>query len=298
MRKFVRKPTWTRVCASCGVNKGFDGYSKMQWCKDMGVAVCKECFDADGRRIIQKPLPKPPPEKEGRPPAFTCDHLDHPIAEGKYRFIAPAMHLTGPRNGMPCVVKWFKSGKILESKFFEMDMKVLRKKAPDFLIAWNEQKFIPEEIITTVPAFYQFDRTQMDTQRGRRPVLYEPYIKDFQKFNSNTGWVPEQETRWSRIMQAVSHFSYHHSQGQYLLCDLQGGTGNFDRGIILVDPVVMSSKKEYGVTDLGADGISTFFSNHDCNEFCRDDWLVPKDITPYYDVEPGTEMDVPLSLED
>lgn len=29
---------------------------------------------------------------------------------------------------------------------------------------------------------------------------------------------------WGEAMQALSHFSYHKSGGQFLLCDLQGGS--------------------------------------------------------------------------
>lgn len=54
--------------------------------------------------------------------------------------------------------------------------------------------------------------------------LVEPYIEDFEKFNSNSGWAPVTGNLWSDVMQALSHFSYHNSGGQYLLCSLQGGS--------------------------------------------------------------------------
>ena len=48
----------------------------------------------------------------------------------------------------------------------------------------------------------------------------EPFIENWEKFNSNTGWNNE-GTPWPRVMQALSHFSYHASAGSTVLCDLQ-----------------------------------------------------------------------------
>jgi hypothetical protein len=50
------------------------------------------------------------------------------------------------------------------------------------------------------------------------------------------------ETPWPRVMQALSHFSYHQSGGQHVLCDLQGGV--YRDGIVLTDPAVLSRTKE------------------------------------------------------
>ncbi len=60
------------------------------------------------------------------------------------------------------------------------------------------------------------------------------------------------------ILGALSHFSYHYSSGHYLLCDLQVcGDGS---GIILSDCVINSTAAgRFGPSDLGLDGISTFF---------------------------------------
>ena len=57
----------------------------------------------------------------------------------------------------------------------------------------------------------------------RTQSLVEPMIAHFQKFNSNSGWVGDSGDSWCQAMQALSHFSFHDSDGSYLLCDLQGG---------------------------------------------------------------------------
>jgi hypothetical protein len=55
----------------------------------------------------------------------------------------------------------------------------------------------------------------------------------------------DDETPWPRVMQALSHFSYHQSGGQHVLCDLQGGV--YRDGIVLTDPAVLSRTKEYAI---------------------------------------------------
>ena len=59
-------------------------------------------------------------------------------------------------------------------------------------------------------------------------------------------------------MQALSHYSYHVSSGQFVLCDLQGGI--YSDGAIITDPVIISrSAGTYGPTDLGAGWHSELF---------------------------------------
>jgi hypothetical protein len=89
-------------------------------------------------------------------------------------------------------------------------------------------------------------------------------------------------------MQALSHFSYHMSAGQFVLCDLQGGV--YSTAVVLTDPVILSRGKLYGVTDLGPRGISSFFSNPRCNEFCNSSWSRPTGQTRYHRPQMGTSM--------
>ena len=94
--------------------------------------------------------------------------------------------------------------------------------------------------------------------------LIEPYINgEYIKFNSNTGFATESH----RKMQALSHFSYQYSGGLQLLCDLQGG--RYDDYWILTDPVICSTQRSFGPTDLGPSGIDNFFAHHECNKYCR-----------------------------
>ena len=52
----------------------------------------------------------------------------------------------------------------------------------------------------------------------------------------------------------------------------------------------MFTTREYGPTDLGLEGLSTFFANHNCNPFCQSNWLVPEEKKVFFKVEQGSTM--------
>jgi len=90
-------------------------------------------------------------------------------------------------------------------------------------------------------------------------------------------------------MQALSHYSYHVSSGQFVLCDLQGGI--YSDGAIITDPVIISrSAGTYGPTDLGPDGILNFFGHHVCNKFCHSTWTKPRETRRMYAPKASTSM--------
>jgi len=201
-----------------------------------------------------------------------------PEWEGACRYVAKGQY-TGKRWGQPCVAKWFKAGVVFEDTFWSQDLKAVEK-AAEILEAWN--LYAPSDYLVRInrPGVWE---KQTDQQK----VLVEPFLPNFQKFNSNTGYM-RRSTRGSDVtdlMHALSHFSYHYTSGKYLLCDLQGSrNGN---QCTLTDPVIFSTDRKFGLTDLGIDGIQNFFYYHTCNRFCRRHWIeaMPKQI---YVAEEGT----------
>ena len=137
-----------------------------------------------------------------------------------------------------------------------------------------------------IPEVWTFQPCFGSPVSGKK-VLQEPFLQNYQKFNSNTGWA-DNDTPWPQVMQALSHFSYHVSFGHFALFDLQGGVHS--DSVVLTDPVILSRNKMYGVTDLGPRGISSFFSNHVCNEFCSASWMKPADRCRYFRPQAGTSM--------
>jgi hypothetical protein len=136
---------------------------------------------------------------------------------------------------------------------------------------FNKLNIINKVINVNIPQVWYFMDESSDEWSGQR-FLCEPFIRNYQKFNSNTGW-NDSSIAWGKAMQALSHFSYHITGGNFVLCDLQGGI--YQREAVLSDPVILSRNRDYGVTDLGSDGISSFFSQHSCNDYCRPDWTKP-----------------------
>ena len=188
----------------------------------------------------------------------TITGMSSPFAQGAFRLVAKGHYISGPRNGQQCVCKWFKSGAVYEDTFFKKDI-IAVEKAQEIINAFNEEGIIQETIYLNHPGVWVFE--PQSTYAGQKHLI-EPFIENFQKFNSNSGYVGG-SGGWHQVMQALSHFSYHSTGGQMVLCDLQGGILQGKRkGVVLTDPVILSRTQSYGVTDLGPDGITTFFSRH------------------------------------
>ncbi|KAF9171151.1 hypothetical protein BGX20_008052, partial [Mortierella sp. AD010] len=127
------------------------------------------------------------------------------------------------------------------------------EKATEIANKYNDLELIDKRIIINQPEIWRF-------KFGDRQLnLVEPMIDNFEKFNSNTGW-KQDRTAWGQVMQSLAHFSFHCTGGQFTLCDLQGGV--YSDGVVLTDPVVMSRNQRFGPTDLGGEGIDSFFSRH------------------------------------
>ncbi|WAR11544.1 VWKA-like protein [Mya arenaria] len=77
-------------------------------------------------------------------------------------------------------------------------------------------------------------------------VGIEPYLEGkFEKFNSNGGY----EDNTAAVLNTFSHWTWHVSGHQYLVCDLQGVS-------------------RYGMTDLGVVGMEQVLASHKCNNLC------------------------------
>ncbi|KAF9381752.1 hypothetical protein BGX21_002004 [Mortierella sp. AD011] len=200
-------------------------------------------------------------------------------ARGAFKKVYKGKYTEGSRTGQPCVSKVFISGSVFENSYFQHEMDVV-KKATEIVRAFNGLELINKRIVINQPEIWVFRDSQALT-------LIEPLIENFEKFNSNSGWTQD-TTSWGQAMQALAHYSFHYSNGQLTLCDLQGGV--YSDGIVLTDPVVMSTDRRFGPTDLGKDGIDSFFHHHVCNNFCRSSWTRPSRRMGLFPVVKGTTM--------
>lgn len=201
------------------------------------------------------------------------------LATGAFRKVYLGEYTKGERIGENCVGKVFKDRAVFETDYFRNDISVVTETIK-IVEKWNSAKFINQTIRVNEPEVW---KSLTDNQK----ILVEPFIAQWEKFNSNTGWVSGSQP-WQLVMQALSHYSYHISGGNLVICDLQGGL--YKNGAILTDPVVLSRTRQYGPTDLGVNGISSFFSQHECNKFCKNNWSKPKDRKQYFIPSSGTSM--------
>lgn len=203
--------------------------------------------------------------------------FERPFQSGATRRVAKGVYTAGPRRGQPCVIKWPLSGHTYRRHRFDLDLAIVDR-ALEIITQFNAARVIAEPIRLNVPDVWNIDNYK---------VLIEPYIENMKKWNSNSGWFLG-GGGWTRVMQALSHFSYHITEGQELLCDVQGGI--YENCAVLTDPVICSREERYGSTDLGRRGIQKFFENHKCNEYCRAYWKRPitkRGSAPHM-VYPGT----------
>lgn len=252
----------SRVCAACRFDLSEDCLSRRQWGLGIGASRCAECVGA-GVGTGGDPTLR-------RTNALKADGFDftHPDAEGSFRNVFFGRFTSGGRAGQRAVAKVFKAGHALaQDSFFAREADVVEK-AGHILTQWNGAN------ISDVP--FRLNVPEVWTATDGMKFLCEPFIEDYQKFNSNSGWTQGGAAgSWSDLMQALSHYSYQISGGQFLLCDLQGSRrgGN----VILTDPVIQSrSRLRFGPTDLGPEGIASFFAHHVCGSFCRGDWTMPR----------------------
>ena len=95
----------------------------------------------------------------------------------------------------------------------------------------------------------------------------EPMLprENYIKYNNNCGGVSPTESKYNMSAQAFSHFTFERSQGELMVCDLQGVDN------ILTDPAIHTrdpSRFVLSDTNLSEDGFKLFFSSHRCNTLC------------------------------
>lgn len=215
-------------------------------------------------------------------------HRDEVVGEGAFRTAYAGTYVGGNRNGQEAVCKCFRGQYgALESDFFMSDFKSADR-AIMYAEDWNRICERDETILIT--------RGDVHTIGGRR-YLVEPLIRDFTKFTSNNGWISQDEGWRGEAMEAFTHYTYHRSGGNMIVCDLQGryrhnryqtSRSRFE----LTDIAVCSRRCSYGPTDLGEKGIDSFFHNHVCNQFCCVDghWARPRHTRQWFPKTSSTSM--------
>ncbi|KAM7194159.1 Protein kinase-like domain containing protein [Naviculisporaceae sp. PSN 640] len=275
-----------RRCRTCRLAWPAGLYTNAQWALGSRRSQCYGCYFG-----ITQTLPgaAPDPLTHGRysnhsgTAEFTNDAFTNPLAKGGFRSIAKGKYIWGPMKGADCVGKWFRTAEVAPDDFYGFDIEVFGK-AQGLVALFNAQGILLRPALVNQPLVAPPLYPRIPYR-----ALIEPFLENWRNFNSNTGWTDDTDDL-AQAMQALSHFSYHITDGRYLLCDLQGGIVNGQ--LILSDPVILSKDQEGGITDLGPLGISTFFSQHMCSPFCRTEWKTPcgNEAVAMLQVARGTTM--------
>jgi len=211
------------------------------------------------------------------------------LGEGAFRIAYEGRYIGGNRNGQEAACKQFKPEfEEMEEEFYEDDFRIADK-AITLAEDWND--FCPngKEILITK------GDVKCDEYGDR--YLIEPLIRNYTKFTSNSGWISEQCNHAVMAMEAFSHYTYHRSGGNLIVCDLQGrhkknrySKQHMKTRFELTDVAICSRQRSYGPTDLGEKGIEAFFWNHRCNQFCQSHWQRPRDPAQWFESCSGTSM--------
>jgi hypothetical protein len=280
----LRFLTKMRVCASCERSLPLSSYTINQFKKGDGTSRCITCVHGHRSDITPEGKSSSGRYNNASGGFVQNEELARLFAQGSFRYVAEGRYTGGARKGQRNVVKWFKTGVVFEEEYFRLDIKAVDK-AVEIVDRFNELDLINRFVRVNVPEVWTF-KDDAGKLAGMKH-LCEPFICNYEKFNSNSGWTDDSEAR-GQMMQALSHFSYHITGGQFVLCDLQGGVGRYE--IILSDPVILSRTRQFGVTDLGAKGILSFFSLHECNDLCDPDWTKPAKTVQHLRPVMGTTM--------
>lgn len=138
----------------------------------------------------------------------------------------------------------------------------------DFLVPTTVVMDNISDVMKFTRFFMRYDKTFAEDE----VVLFEELIEDFKEFISAVGQVCNID---SGNLNAFTHFTFHATHGQMVVCNLKGARE--DDTFKLTCPTVHSVNGEYGPNDKGNIGIQDFFHNHVCSSLCKD-FLKPEDI--------------------
>ncbi|CAF3347746.1 unnamed protein product [Rotaria sp. Silwood2] len=113
-----------------------------------------------------------------------------------------------------------------------------------------------------------------------RNMLMERFIKgSYKKYSNNAGFVELKDPAFT--LQAFSHWTYDHTDGNMMIVDLQGILNGDDGKYLLTDPCIHSTDlTRFGRTNLGKPGMKKFFQTHICNIICHALKLKPNEHQP------------------
>ncbi|KAK3690511.1 hypothetical protein B0T22DRAFT_481685 [Podospora appendiculata] len=195
---------------------------------------------------------------------LTVSKRDRPFSKGAMRLASYAR--SGVSRAELVIKTYIEEGKTLLHLVDDMCAQALCKAfALEFNAMLPEQYSLDFIVVTCLEKASEMDT---DANSGQCMSL-EPWIKgEYVKYNSNTGWVNEDnpDNPISQAAQAFSHFTFERSKGNFMVTDLQGV------GRVLTDPALQTLDRGYlprCAGNLSIEGFYWFFSTHECNDVCK-----------------------------
>ncbi|XP_033755898.1 alpha-protein kinase vwkA-like [Pecten maximus] len=125
---------------------------------------------------------------------------------------------------------------------------------------------------------------------GEGVLIEEKLEGEFVSFIYKNGGIT---SNCEAVLQAFCHYTYSASHEELVVSGLQGvKNGNT---YTLSTPCIHSRSRQYGNTDAGEVGISSFFSHHECNDSCSE---LPKFSPTDLSASSSVSSEKPYSFED
>lgn len=126
------------------------------------------------------------------------------IGEGSFKVVYKGTYNKGQRTGEACAAKEMRSGPTWLNSVFDNEMEVVAR-AVEIINQFNTTAHIDKPILMNRPEVWQWDDDAANRAANRVGAknLVEPFIENFEKFNSNTGWTPAQQKGWTQVMQVL-----------------------------------------------------------------------------------------------
>jgi pSer/pThr/pTyr-binding forkhead associated (FHA) protein len=176
-----------------------------------------------------------------------------PFDEGAMRLCYRMTDWTRPEGERDCVAKCAKDPEEPQHTYFvDIEMQSLCQYFSEEFNKKNPPKKVE---------FVDCHLIECVERPGKSLYAVEPFMKGkYTKHNNNWGFVSPEDRN---TPQAFSHFTYTHSSGFFLVCDIQGVGDRY------TDPQVHSKdQKGFGRGNMGLQGINRFFATHECNLVC------------------------------
>ena len=247
--------------------------------------ICLECANGNiGDQGYHYPISKYQAKmKNNEVFISSIKHFNNDRKSSKYCYFG--FYNTKDKCNIPCVIKKFKRKVYYNHYLWKSDIKCfdligemirdwndVNKDKRSKVIQVNREKITFHEHSNIDDLLYYKLNIKENDMISIERYLYGNFVK----FNSNSGWINEdiKDSDDNKYIQAFCHFTYDKSDGNYIVCDIDGII--YDNKIVINMPCILSKTGDkYGTKDIGNNYLLNFFTNHKCNKYCDPKWLKP-----------------------